>query len=644
MVQSSRARSSLAQVAAAFASLAALEAPSALSGQGSPELLPDIVVPASFLNDHDFRTVGGRLLLRLTNGTANVGDGPLYLYGVTPGNGDGTQDVRQRVYREDGSFFERLAGRFVYHPDHNHIHFENWCQYRLRQRIGTDGVGDIVAEGAKTSFCILDLQVYNRSLPNFDPDGRFRSCSTTIQGLSVGWVDVYDRTLAGQSIDITGVPDGFYWLESEVDPDDGVLEESESNNVTRIPITLGNPSTVNPDAYEVNNTTTAVRAMAVGRPNSSNLGPCNPKFDAEDLTIHNSTDVDLFRFYSNHTGASTDFVRVDFINSAGNIDLELLDDAGNVIASSATSGDFERVSLEGRPEGWYFARIVGRTGATSPNYKLTINPPANEPPAIETLRPPAGNTVVRHGLDLYRVEWAASDPEADEMWVSVYFNTLPVLDDNAFLVPTTLHSPADLGFVTINTAEAPEGRYWVYCQVSDGGTSTGDWSSGTLEITELDPECVDIDGTRDCNSNGIVDACDLSFGSSQDCNSNSLPDECDIASGTSTDADGDDVPDECQLPRFHRADANDDGRHDVSDAVAIVSFLFRGGVVLGCLEAADTNNDHEIDVTDVIFGLNYLFRGGPAPPEPGPPGSACGTDPGGLDPAAFLGCEEYLNC
>src|SRR5262245_54777735 len=198
------------------------------------DLLPDIIIRANDLYDHDVVTniEPGHVHLRLSNGTPNIGDGKLYLFGVLPGYPDGTQDVMQRVYRSDGSYYDRPAGRFIYHSEHNHIHLEDWCIYRLREVLPGDGVGNIVAEGAKTSFCVLDLQVYDNTLPNFDPDGEFHSCGSTIQGLSVGWVDVYSKTLPGQNIDITGLPDGEYWLESEVDPDNHILEKNEANNIT----------------------------------------------------------------------------------------------------------------------------------------------------------------------------------------------------------------------------------------------------------------------------------------------------------------------------------------------------------------------------------------------------------------------------
>ena len=54
-------------------------------------LYPDIIVRQSDLYDNDIWLSSGRRWLRLSNGTANIGDGKLYLYGVFPPNDDGTQ-------------------------------------------------------------------------------------------------------------------------------------------------------------------------------------------------------------------------------------------------------------------------------------------------------------------------------------------------------------------------------------------------------------------------------------------------------------------------------------------------------------------------------------------------------------------------
>ena len=616
------------------------------AGEETALILPDIIVRQSDLLDNDIRNTGGRRLLRLSNGTANAGTGPLYLYGVTPGNGDGTQDVRQRVFREDGSFFERVAGVFVYHAEHNHIHFEEWAQYRLRRVVGQDGVGDVVAEGAKTSFCILDLGVYDRNLPGYRPGGFFRSCSSTTQGLSVGWIDVYSRSLPGQNIDITDVPDGHYWIESEVDPNNNVLESNEDNNIARVRITIGDPSDINLDSYESNNDLDTVLNLTVGSPNSSNLGPCNPKKTIRNLTLHENVDVDYFRFYSNETGGMADFVRVDFDNSGGNVDLALLDSEGDIVEQSRTDRDFERISLFEKPAGWYYARVSGRNGATSESYRISINPPANQPPAISTLTPAAGDVRIRHGLDLYMVNWEYSDPENNSAWVTVYLNDTRELNENAVMLDPSLHTNAALGFVVINSAEIEPGTYYVYCQITDGGLTRGDWSEGTLSIVDLGNACIALGAGSDCNANGFIDQCDIEFGTSEDCNENGIPDECDIENGESLDIDGDMQPDECQdsRPDFHRGDVNGDSNLDISDAVGTLEYLFAGNAAPGCLEASDFNNDRTVDISDAVASLNYLFAGGEPPATPGPPESTCGSDPDEEGSPGDLGCADYSGC
>ncbi len=475
----------------AVASTGAVAVPALAQG----DLLPDIIVRDSDLYDNDVRILGGSRFLRLSNGTANIGDGKLYLYGVFPPNDDGTITVRQRVYGADGSFYDRDAGNFVFHPEHDHIHFENWAVYRLREVLDGGGVGDIVAEGEKTSFCILDLGIYDTGLPNFDPDGQFHSCNSTVQGLSVGWIDIYSKNLAGQRIDITGVPDGQYWLESEVDPLDAVLEKDESNNTTRVLVNIGGDG--GPDYAEPNGSIGQVEGRLEGGANSPNLGPCGPERTVPDLTIHDPGDDDYFRFVMNDTGGPGDFVRIDFDQGQGDIDLALYDESGGTVRVSHGGDGFERVSLEGLSEGWYFARAFGFDGDTSPGYSLTINPSENEAPVVDVLTPPPGDTVLEHGAEALLVEWAASDPEGDSTWVTIYLNHHPELDEHAILIPTSLNTQGGLGFHLVNSAYVPPDTYWVIAEITDGGTISHGVSPGTVTFIEICPGDMNRDGRRD---------------------------------------------------------------------------------------------------------------------------------------------------
>lgn len=444
------------------------------------DLLPDITVRASDLYDHDIVQVGAERRLRLSNGTPNIGDGKLYLRGGDV-NLDGTQQVYQRIYRDDGSYYEILVGNFVYHPEHMHIHFEDWAEYRLREYESGGGVGPIISVGRKVSFCIVDFQVYDSSLPNYSPVREFFTCTSDHQGLSVGWIDVYTKTLPDQYVDITGVPPGVYWLESVSDPFDHIVEKDETNNVTRIPVSIDVEGAA--DLYEPNDSVSEVQGRTVGTPNSPNLGPCDPERVIPNLSIDTLDDEDYFRFYFPGTGTSSDFVRIDFTNADGDLELRLLDDTGAQLADAETLNDFEQISMDGMSPGWYIAHVRGYQGGAVNLYTLTVNPSVNDPPTIEVTDPPAGNIELTHGTDTYRIHWNASDPDSDPTWVTFYLNTQPILDGNELEDFASLNTPGDIGEATINSSAYPEGTYWVYCEVTDGGARAGDWSEGTVSFS-----------------------------------------------------------------------------------------------------------------------------------------------------------------
>jgi hypothetical protein len=77
--------------------------------------------------------------------------------------------------------------------------------------------------------------------------------------------------------------------------------------------------------------------------------------------------------------------------------------------------------------------------------------------------------------------------------------------------------------------------------------------------------------------------------------------------------------------RFRRGDANRDARVNVSDPIAILDHLFRGGT-LTCEDAADFDDDGGNNITDAISILRYLFEPGEKPPV-SPPFATEGLDP-----------------
>src|SRR5205807_1298331 len=91
-----------------------------------------------------------------------------------------------------------------------------------------------VATGLKIGFCLLDSIRWNA---NASSNAKY-DCGN--QGIQKGWGDVYDSTLDGQWIDITGVPDGNYTLEMEVNPQHRLPESNYDNNIGALTVVASN--------------------------------------------------------------------------------------------------------------------------------------------------------------------------------------------------------------------------------------------------------------------------------------------------------------------------------------------------------------------------------------------------------------------
>ncbi len=89
-------------------------------------------------------------------------------------------------------------------------------------------------------------------------------------------------------------------------------------------------------------------------------------------------------------------------------------------------------------------------------------------------------------------------------------------------------------------------------------------------------------------------------------------------------------------PRFSRGDFDGSGTADLTDAILILDWKFRGGSMLEgrpvCEDAGDVNDDGQLDQTDAINLLVYLYLGGSPPAAPYP---EAGSDPTADD----LGCD-----
>jgi hypothetical protein len=206
--------------------------------------------PGSYMYDVQVDKKSGQRLLRFSVASANKGAGPLELRATV--QSDGTTTATQRIYDNQGGYIDRHAGTFVFsgHADHNHFHLVDFANYRLREVLATNAVGSVIRSADKISFAIFDVSAYDLSLPGAPSSRVYTNPSSSLdaQGISVGWADVYPRTLSGQAIDIMGVPNGEYWLEVTIDPSGLITESDESNNTTYVKVILqGNRATTNMD-------------------------------------------------------------------------------------------------------------------------------------------------------------------------------------------------------------------------------------------------------------------------------------------------------------------------------------------------------------------------------------------------------------
>lgn len=134
--------------------------------------------------------------LRFASTTWNNGSGPLELRAGEVST-DG-QNVYQRVFLDNGGYYDRLAGTFLFHPEHGHFHFENFARYSLEPI----DVSTTPPPSSKITFCVMDTTKIDASLPGAPRKAFYSVCGDQIQGMSVGWGDTYGSTLPGQEIDV----------------------------------------------------------------------------------------------------------------------------------------------------------------------------------------------------------------------------------------------------------------------------------------------------------------------------------------------------------------------------------------------------------------------------------------------------------
>ncbi|MEX1104524.1 MAG: lysyl oxidase family protein, partial [Dehalococcoidia bacterium] len=181
----------------------------ASEAEGGPRaLLPDLVVrqPGElYIQDGD----DGVREIRFSTSVVNVGEGPLEMLGAYEEETDKTL-ASQRVLYADGTTTEREIGRFLFHPDHDHWHFEDFTVFELWSVDDNRDLVDLVATTGKLTFCLVDEYPVDEPPANGVAEPAMLECNSGAQGLSVGWEETYLADFPGQELDIPEVPDGTY--------------------------------------------------------------------------------------------------------------------------------------------------------------------------------------------------------------------------------------------------------------------------------------------------------------------------------------------------------------------------------------------------------------------------------------------------
>ena len=254
-----------------------------VSAGGATEiLLPDLIMDPITLNDNvlDSTTQPSRYLFRFDSSIPNIGRGEFRIESTGVSIGGDLRSVSQHIQEAGGGTTVRPTGGFAYNAESRHMESEGWVAYRIREILPGNEVGPVLAFGQKTSVNITSSTGFDLLLRDGSSLPRLFG-SGTMQGISVGYTDIYQKELEFQWIDVTDLSAGNYWLEVEINQGGFIMEEDVTNNVTRIQVFLDLPG---------GDTEPPVLALVGG---ASLILECKESFDDPGATATDNVDGDL---------------------------------------------------------------------------------------------------------------------------------------------------------------------------------------------------------------------------------------------------------------------------------------------------------------------------------------------------------------
>ena len=211
-----------------------------VGAQGLPNLeaLPahDFSVENNPDDGHDYLNFGATIW--------NGGSGPFVVEGFRSTSAE-VMKATQFIYRKGVPSSSAVVGEFEFdhREGHDHWHMEDVAQYDLLDSSG----GRVVLSG-KQSFCLAPTDPVDllASGADWQPDrvGLWSSCAGEDaiwlrEVLPAGWGDTYFQSVAGQSFDITNLPNGRYLIRVTTNPFHRFKETTFADNASVRAVDIG---------------------------------------------------------------------------------------------------------------------------------------------------------------------------------------------------------------------------------------------------------------------------------------------------------------------------------------------------------------------------------------------------------------------
>ncbi|MDX2601970.1 lysyl oxidase family protein [Streptomyces caniscabiei] len=187
----------------------------------------------------------GKDYLAFSANVWNAGPAPLVVDGFRKPGAD-LMDSYQYFYDAKGKQVGYTpAGTMEWDPreGHEHWHFTDFASYRLLSEDQTKEV-----RSGKEAFCLANTDAIDYTVKNANWHPENTDLSTACgsedainvrEVLDVGSGDTYTQYRPGQSFDITGLPNGTYYIQVIANPENRLQETNHKNNIALRKVILG---------------------------------------------------------------------------------------------------------------------------------------------------------------------------------------------------------------------------------------------------------------------------------------------------------------------------------------------------------------------------------------------------------------------